>query len=190
MSRPRYKSGLPFLPTPQKQAFGNNLFHEGPGCAGEGVALGWEPCCEGVCMAGNPRDAFGCLVHLWREQHPGLQAGREQGTGGHPRGVMWEALNGLGVHWCKTTSDTITSHHITSDVIVVLPLLGRTVCSVTPLHLPAVLLAFPGQGDCGAKAEEPMQRPLKHFTEFFPSPPAPIYVTKAESWELALLHAV
>lgn len=115
MSRPRYKPGLPFLPAPQRQAFGSNLFHEGPGCAGEGVALGWKPCCT----AGNLRDAFGCV---WREQHPGLQAGWEQGTDGHLHSVTWKALNGLGVH----------SLVLQCDMIDVLPLLGRAVCSVTP----------------------------------------------------------
>lgn len=115
-------------------------------------------CLHGRPVAGKLGDAFGCLLHLWREQHPGLQAGWEEGTDGHLLGMIWKALNGWGV--CR--------YFYVCDMIVVLPLQGRTISPATPLHLPAALPAFPGKGGCGAKAEEPCRDPCSSLQSVSP----------------------
>lgn len=93
-----------------------------------------------------------------REQHRGLQAGPE-GTGGRSLRVMGKALSSWGVRW---------SFYICNVIIVVLPHLGRTVSAAAPLHLPAVLPAFPELGGHREKAQEPVQRPPELPPQGFP----------------------
>lgn len=158
--------GFPLFPVPQSQAFGSNLFHEGPLGAGEGAALGREPPCRAWVSAQpgwNAGRAWGCLLHL----RPGLQAGTAGCCLGM-RGKLW-------------TLGRFT-------VVTLWPLLGWTVSSGPPLHLP--LLPSQRSKSVGYKAERLMQRSPQHFAKCFPSPPAPIYLgqwpRKAESRELAL----
>lgn len=125
---------------PQSQAFGSNLFHEGPLGAGEGVALGREPPCVGVGTAGpgwNAGRRFGLPVPSAEGEHPGLQAGK----GGRWLGMAGKALNTREGHCCYSS-------------VAWWPLLGRTVSSGAPLYLPAAPPAFPGKRNWGVQSRE------------------------------------
>lgn len=135
-------------------------------------------------VSGNPGDAFGCVFHLPRK-HPQLQPSWEEGTDGCLLGMVRRALNGWWVHWYFYICNSIT----------VLPLLGREISYIAPVHPPAACVLREkklwGEGT-GSHTGRPVTQSRWFLLRACPD--LPKYLGKppgeAESWELVLLHAV
>lgn len=110
-------------------------------------------------------------------------AARAGGRGGWS--LAWrdvECSERLGVGW----------YFYICDVIVVLPLLGRTVSSATPLRLPAALPASPGKRCHGAESWSPRRDPPLALCKVYPFSTSPSLLgrTAQESRELGAGTAV